>query len=122
MKKAPGMPTQVRAYCLAAERVDAPLNAPNGYGRMFDLPALNADEALLHRIGAAGGLCDGGHSNEESTVEAGWPFFSQYVAHDLTADRSPLRARADLAALRNVARWISPTRAGATGSRVSADH
>ena len=30
------------------------------------------------------------------------PFFGQYVAHDLTADRSPLRAHTELDALRNM--------------------
>jgi hypothetical protein len=96
------MPALVRDHCLAPERVDASLGGGSRYGRMFDLPALVADDDLLHRIGAAGGLCDGGDSADECDVEAGWPFFAQYVAHDLTADRSPLRAHADLEALRNV--------------------
>jgi Animal haem peroxidase len=69
---------------------------------MFDLPALEADETLLHRLGAAGGFCDGGECKEDSQVEAGWPFFGQYVAHDITADRSPLRAHTNLEALRNM--------------------
>jgi hypothetical protein len=95
-------PTRARDYCLAPERVDAPLGEGGRYGRMFDLPALEADEALLHRIGAAGGFCDGGDCEGDANVEAGWPLFGQYVAHDLTADRSPLRAHADLAGLRNM--------------------
>jgi hypothetical protein len=69
---------------------------------MFDLPALEADETLLHRLGAAGGFCDGGDCKDDSQVEAGWPFFGQYVAHDITADRSPLRVHTDLEALRNM--------------------
>ena len=96
------MPTQVRDHCLAPERIDASLDGASRYGRMFELPALEADDELLHQIGAAGGFCDGADSEDESAVEAGWPFFGQYVAHDLTADRSPLRAHADLEALRNV--------------------
>ncbi len=96
------MSTQARDHCLAPERVGASLDGGSRYGRMFDLRALVADDELLHRIGAAGGFCDGADSDDESTVEAGWPFFGQYVAHDLTADRSPLRAHADLEALRNV--------------------
>ena len=95
-------PIQQRDQCLAPERVDAPIAAGGRYGRMFDLPALEADEALLHRIGAAGGFCDGGDCEGDASVEAGWPFFGQYVAHDLTADRSPLRAHADLGALQNM--------------------
>ena len=69
---------------------------------MFELPALAVDDELLHRIGAAGGFCDGGDCLGDAKVEAGWPFFGQYVAHDLTADRSPLRAHVEVATLINV--------------------
>ena len=89
--------THLRGHCLAPERVDAPVSDEGRYGRMFDLPALESDEALLHRIGAAGGFCDGGDCKDDAAVEAGWPFFGQYVAHDLTADRSPLRRSRDWA-------------------------
>jgi hypothetical protein len=92
----------VRDHCLAPERVGAPLDEADRYGRMFDLPALEVDEALFHRIGSAGGFSDAGDSHGDARAEAGWPFFGQYVAHDLTADRSPLRAHADLSALRNM--------------------
>jgi hypothetical protein len=34
-------------------------------------------------------------------VAAGWPFFGQFVAHDITADRSAPQAHADLSQLRN---------------------
>jgi hypothetical protein len=95
-------PRHLRDHCLAPERIDAPFDGAGRYGRMFDLPPLEADEALLHQIGAAGGFCDGGDCKDDSGVEAGWPFFGQYVAHDLTADRSPLRAHADTEALRNM--------------------
>jgi hypothetical protein len=88
--------------CLAPERIDAPFEVAGRYGRMFDLPPLEADETMLHRIGAAGGFCDAGLCDDDAATEAGWPFFGQYVAHDLTADRSPLRLHADLAALRNM--------------------
>lgn len=98
---APGRPV-VRDHCLAPGRVDAPVGEGGRYGRMFDLPALVADGARLHEIGVAGGFCDGGDCKDDARVEAGWPFFGQYVAHDLTADRSPLRAHADLDALRNM--------------------
>jgi hypothetical protein len=69
---------------------------------MFDVPALQVEQGWLYRVGAAGGFCDAGESEADSAVEAGWPFFGQYVAHDLTADRSPLRAHADVRALRNM--------------------
>jgi hypothetical protein len=94
--------TLLRDQCLAPERVDAPLDAAGRYGRMFELPPLVADEGLLHAIGAAGGFCDAGECAEDARGEAGWPFFGQYVAHDLTADRSPLRAHVDVRALGNM--------------------
>ena len=96
------LPTQACDHCLAPDRIDAPIEIAGRYGRMFDLPPLEADEELLMQIGAAGGFCDGGDCKSEARVEAGWPFFGQYVAHDITADRSPLRAHADLSALRNM--------------------
>jgi hypothetical protein len=63
-----------RDHCLAPERVDAPLGEAGRYGRMFDLPALEVDEALLHQIGAAGGFSDAGDSHGDARAEAGRPF------------------------------------------------
>jgi len=94
--------------CLAPYRINAPTDAIGRYGRMFDLPGLTADEAVLRRIGASGGFCDGNAAErafagaEDADVEAGWPFFGQFVAHDLTADRSPLAGHAELDSLANV--------------------
>jgi len=93
-----------RDLCLAPGRpVDAPLTEGGRYGRMFpDLPAATFDDDRLLALGMEGSICDGGISDANSRVEAGQPFFGQYLAHDLTADRSPLRARADVNLLRNV--------------------
>jgi hypothetical protein len=70
-----------------------------------DLPAFEADEAFLHSIGRAGGLCDCGDGDDApeslSDVAAGWPIFGQLVAHDITADRSPLQHHVDSHQLRN---------------------
>ena len=93
---------RIRDHCLAPERTAAPIAEGGRYGRMFDLPPLESDESLLRRTGGAGGFCDGGDCKEDASVEAGWPFFAQFIAHDLTADRSPLRRHADVAALRNM--------------------
>jgi len=93
--------THMRDHCLAPGRAGVPVGE-GGYGRMFELPPLEADESLLQQLGAAGGFCDGGDCEGDAEVEAGWPFFGQYVAHDLTADRSPLRSHSDLGALRNM--------------------
>ena len=47
-------PTQACDHCLAPDRIDAPIEIAGRYGRMFDLPSLEADEELLMQIGAAG--------------------------------------------------------------------
>ncbi|HEY4845151.1 MAG TPA: heme peroxidase family protein [Candidatus Dormibacteraeota bacterium] len=94
----------VRDLCLAPGRtVDAPVTEGGRYGRMFpDLPAATFDDNRLLALGIEGSICDGAQSDAVGHVEAGQPFFGQYVAHDLTADRSPLRAHADINALRNI--------------------
>jgi hypothetical protein len=72
------------------------------YTRLFpELPSLVGDETLLHALGAAGGVCDGSDDCRDARVEAGWPFIGQFVAHDITADRSPLVSRADPSGVRN---------------------
>jgi hypothetical protein len=93
-----------RDLCLAPGRtIDAPVVEGGRYGRMFpDLAAASFDDDRLLALGMAGGVCDGGASDADSQVEAGQPFFGQYLAHDLTADRSPLRTRTDIDSLRNI--------------------
>jgi len=98
-----------RTHCLSPSRARPPVDAaigPATYGRMLpELPAFQADEAFLHAIGRAGGLCDCGDiaDTPESLAEiaAGWPIFGQLVAHDITADRSALRSHVDPRQLRN---------------------
>ena len=63
------MTTAIRDHCLAPERVDAPLSAAGRYGRMFDLPALEVDEELLHRIGAAGDFCDNSDCEKNTHIK-----------------------------------------------------
>src|SRR3954452_3715056 len=93
-----------RDHCLAPERVDAPVDGGR-YRSLFDeLPPLLVDEAALHALGRPGGPCDLGVSvgpRTDSHAAAVWPFFGQFVAHDITADRSPVTDRADRARLRN---------------------
>jgi hypothetical protein len=88
--------------------IDAP-RQPQAYARLFpELPALEIEEELLHALGRQGGACDGAPFAERGTDDArgaaGWPFFGQFVAHDITADRSALVHHADVAALRNARR------------------
>jgi hypothetical protein len=95
-------------HCLSPSHprsIDAAI-APTPYARLFpDLPAFKADEAFLYALGRPGGLCDCGDAEDDaaslSTVAAGWPFFGQFVAHDITADRSALSSHIDPARLRN---------------------
>ena len=98
-------------HCLAPARLRARTDArigPTSYGRLFpELPAFEADETFLFALGRAGGLCDCGDAiDDEASLgseAAGWPFFGQFVAHDITADRSALMtgAGADATHLRN---------------------
>jgi Animal haem peroxidase len=66
-----------------------------------DLPAARFDDDRLLALGSESSICDGGACDTESRIEAGQPFFGQYLAHDLTADRSPLRMHGDINTLRN---------------------
>ena len=92
----------IRDHCLAPARaagrvIDAPLQGGSGkYGRLFPgLPPLRAGEAALLRLGAEGGPCDCGDGGDDGAVDAGWPLFGQFVAHDITADRSSLLVEVD---------------------------
>jgi hypothetical protein len=97
------------AGCLSPARAHRPIDlpiSPTTYGRLFpDLPSFSAEQELLFALGRAGGLCDCGDEADEpaslASVAAGWPFFGQFVAHDITADRSAPQAHADLSQLRN---------------------
>jgi hypothetical protein len=99
----------IRSHCLSPARakvaIDAPL-VPTAYGRMFpDLPSFEADEQFLHALGRAGGVCDCGDVEDTpdslGDTAAGWPIFGQFVAHNITADRSILQSHTNTAELRN---------------------
>ena len=92
--------TLVRALCLSPARAKVAIDAPLGtasYARMFpELPSFQADEQFLRALGRAGGVCDCVDVDDSpdslGDTAAGWPIFGQFVAHDITADRSILRA------------------------------
>jgi hypothetical protein len=93
-----------RDHCLAPERVDAPISGGRYRSLFEDLPPLSVDERALHALGGPGGPCDLGvdaGDRVDSDGAAVWPFFGQFVAHDITADRSPLTHHADRTLLRN---------------------
>ncbi|HET6989535.1 MAG TPA: peroxidase family protein [Kribbella sp.] len=97
-----------RDHCLnPARAVDRPTGGAR-YGRMFPgLEPLGTDPKLLMRAGGDGGICDAAaeldlsSGGDDGTEAAGWPFFGQLIAHDITADRSPITGVVGPEVLRN---------------------
>jgi hypothetical protein len=79
------------------------------YGRMFlNLPGLEVDEAFLLALGRSGSVMDAASRPDEQDsrddnprIPAAFAFFGQFIAHDITADRSMLQHHARLNELRN---------------------
>jgi hypothetical protein len=93
--------------------VDTPA-AGGDYRRLFpELDPLDCEDEALHALGRPGGTCDAAAAvvdaaagaaegsgepqggapvdrDPDAQGAAGWPVFGQFVAHDITADRSPL--------------------------------
>ena len=91
-----------RDHCLAPGRGDDALAGHGRYSRMFpQLDPLVDQVDLLRALGRAGGVCDVADAGRSSTVDAGWPVFGQYLAHDITADRSSVTHHDDLELIRN---------------------
>ena len=96
-------------HCLAPSRARTTSAAGVGrtaYARLFpELPSFTAEDSFLYALGRAGGLCDCGDASDDrsslGSEAAGWPFFGQFIAHDVTADRSALRSHVDPSRLRN---------------------
>jgi hypothetical protein len=92
-----------RDLCLAPERVDAPVYGGR-YARLFgSLEPLQVDDSELRALGAPGGPCApaADQRDDDAAGPAGWPFFGQFIAHDITADRSPVGQQADPSQLKN---------------------
>jgi hypothetical protein len=80
---------------------DAPVSSQE-YGLLFpELPALDTSKVVIRQIGR---LVPESDDQGDAREAAGWPFFGQFVAHDITADRSALVQHANVAALRNARR------------------
>jgi heme peroxidase len=92
-------------HCLAPGRtVDGPVDGAAGrYARLFpELAPIDEGHEALLALGAAGGVCDGGEDCADAVATAaGWPMFGQYIAHDITADRSPIGAQGEAARIVN---------------------
>lgn len=97
--------------CVVAPHLKDALSTTDAgkYGRMFsNLPPLETDEAFLLALGREGSLmdvdsayADGETATDNPRVAAGFPFLGQFIAHDITADRSLLLHHARLEELRN---------------------
>src|SRR5215467_11971880 len=102
----PGGATKpARDHCLAPARTADVPTGGGRYTRLFpELPPLAVDVELVRALGRPGGTCDSASRmrGEARTVAAGWPVFGQYLAHDTTADRSPVTHHDDEELLRNV--------------------
>jgi hypothetical protein len=88
------------------DAMDRPIGQAR-YGRMFPgLAPLAPDTGLMTREGDSGGVCAaaGPSTGDDATEAAGWPFFGQLIAHDITADRSPITGGVAPEALRNARR------------------
>jgi len=79
------------------------------YGRMLpDLPGLATDEEYLLALGRSGSMMDVLSRQDDQDakadnprIPAAFPFLGQFIAHDITADRSLLQHHARLNELRN---------------------
>ena len=95
--------------CVIAPHLKEDLGRLTGkYGRMFpDVPPLVCTPDELITIGQAGAVMDAIQddddlaSGDNPCIPAGWPIFGQFIAHNITADRSLLQLHANVGELRN---------------------
>jgi hypothetical protein len=99
---APGTHNCVLAPHLKNDVIDA---LGGKYSRLFpDLPPPAASEEQLLTLGRAGALMDDtgdDASGDNDCIPAGFTFFGQFIAHDITADRSALAHHASVERLTN---------------------
>jgi hypothetical protein len=85
------------------------LDSPESrFGRLFpELECQNASGDALLKYGRADGPLESRlkiHAllgDDNPRIPAGWAFFGQFIAHDITHDRSPLQETEDVSALQN---------------------
>jgi heme peroxidase len=102
-------PPQTTQSCVIAPHLKEAVTTGSGkYGRMFaGLPVNDCAQEALLALGRSGALLDAQRdaqddvSAQATPTAAGWPIFGQFIAHNITADRSMLQAHASLGELRN---------------------
>src|SRR6476660_1264113 len=102
-------PPQATQSCVIAPHLKDEIATTSGkYGRMFaGLPVNDCAPDDLLSLGRSGALLDAQRDTQDDTAAqaiptaAGWPIFGQFIAHNITADRSLLQAHANLGELRN---------------------
>jgi hypothetical protein len=87
----------------AARRPKLHLNGEGMFGRLFpDLPRLEVPIEAALALGAVGGPMDvsaegpGIACTDNPRIPAGWAFFGQFIAHDITNDRQPLQSHEEV--------------------------
>ena len=102
-------PTRPRAADPHVQLSERPRLAdlPDGkFGRLFpELPSMDVTGDALLKYGAADGPLESRSQKQlgqdNPRIPAGWPFFGQFIAHDITHDRSPLQETEDVKTLQN---------------------
>jgi hypothetical protein len=93
--------------CVLAPELKNDLDDFSGskYGRLFpNLRTPEAGEDLLLALGRSGAVMDDRSEAEEgdnACIPAGWTFFGQFIAHDITADRTALSHHASVNRITN---------------------
>ena len=98
--------------CVIAPHLKADLgkDSDGKYGRMFadNLPTPDDNETTLLALSRSGSIMDDavkeddkGTASDNPRIPAGFPIFGQFIAHDITADRSLLAHHARLAEIHN---------------------
>ena len=96
--------------CVISPRLKGTLSHASGgkYGRMFpNLAPLTIDDRMLQTLSRSGSSMDlpaaafEDPASDNGRIPAGFPFFGQFVAHDLTRDPSLLHHHAALKELQN---------------------
>lgn len=102
--------TQVHSCVLAPHLKEDLIPGVEGkYGRMFpELPRNDCDDDALLALGRSGAVMDAEDAQDDDRasgdnpcIPAGFPIFGQFIAHDITADRSLLQHHASVGELRS---------------------